>query len=632
MFNKYILLIICSVLILCIILIACQNSSYFIYLVFIIGFVNAIITYFIKSKMDNKLNNKKSDDNEDEEKMLDYANKLKQLIKNVFYNEENKNEIKNGRGISEKNFDSINFDPRLSDSRLSDSRLSDARPSNKNYKDFFYELFTKKHITKNNEQYIDPNLGIGSQKYLTDRSDRWLNIYDGQITILKETPLQILNILKIFKKKFLLKQNDNKEKYTELCKTISTIKENNKNIVLTNLDIYKLLKKNTTFIKDVIKGPLVYEEKRISYPYLKLYKDNKSIEEVINKEYKFNFKWEMVEDIISSNNIDSKFAKNTINLSKELNFDWFIKMNTYVANLSKKEHLILRSYTIWGDQYSNRYLQHMSKYKNRDSFNENKDIFNKDVFLNDLSKKSDPNGKYFFPLFYSMIEIILEKYTGNFEDFKENYILSDMIDETIKNLKVNNLINNISVSGDIIKDFITNIFNFIKLSKKTNTIEDRYDIVYSRLIYIINLFSFEKFWTFVIENYILSLNNIILNAPPVISPFYVYRGVNNDYIKAGKDVNYISKLNTFTSTSLILDRALRFMSSNNSYLYRYLILPNTRCIFLEQITEFIGEMEILLPCTGYIYQVANNGLYTTNTICDTKISKNNVREIVYIND
>ena len=495
----------------------------------------------------------------------------------------------------------------------------------------------KKHITKNNELYInsnlDSNLDIVSQKSLTDRSDRRLNIYDGQITILKETPLQIMNILKIFKKKFLLKKNDNTDKYTKLCNIISTIKKKDPVTVLTNLDIYKLLKTNTEFIKDVIKGPLVYEEKRISYPYLKLDARNKpSISDVINKDYKFNFEWKMIEDIISSNNIDSKFAKNTINLSKELNFDWFIKMNNYVANLSNKEHLILRSYTNWGDQYSNRYLQHMSKYKDRDSFNKNKDIFNKDLFLNDLSKKADPNGTYFFPLFYSMIEIISEKYTGNLEDFKTNYLLSNMIKDTIDNVQKYDSIYGISVSYSSTEGFINQIFNFIKDCKENNTIEDHYGILYTHLIYIRDLFSFENFWTFVIEHYIISLNNIILNSPTVTSPFYVYRCVKNDYIKAGKNVNYISKLNTFTSTSLILDRALRFMQSDDSYLYRYLILPNTRCIFLEQITEYSGEMEILLPCTGYIYQVANSGLYTANTICDTKISQNNVREIVYIND
>jgi hypothetical protein len=81
------------------------------------------------------------------------------------------------------------------------------------------------------------------------------------------------------------------------------------------------------------------------------------------------------------------------------------------------------------------------------------------------------------------------------------------------------------------------------------------------------------------------INKIILNAPEIIQPIKVYRGVKTPYFLSTDSEVFIHA--GFLSTSLSIDVAKRF--ANGQYMLESSLQPGTKCIYYEV------EKEVILP-------------------------------------
>ncbi len=145
-------------------------------------------------------------------------------------------------------------------------------------------------------------------------------------------------------------------------------------------------------------------------------------------------------------------------------------------------------------------------------------------------------------------------------------------------------------------------------------------------------------WNIVLDKFILDLNNIIINAPPVEEEIYCYRGVTKHYIKGGIDAadicifgdkcltrSFIS--NRISSFSLDFNTSLKIYnldpSNDDKALYRIAILPQCRVLYIEQLTECSGELEIIAPSNSIFYYSFDN---FTNSELIPSIYYNNINK------
>jgi hypothetical protein len=104
------------------------------------------------------------------------------------------------------------------------------------------------------------------------------------------------------------------------------------------------------------------------------------------------------------------------------------------------------------------------------------------------------------------------------------------------------------------------------------------------------------FWKRVIKRYSKELQGVIQRAPRVKKTIVVYRGVKNDYYLQGTDGHYYVNKG-FVSTSLNIKQAMKFAErglKNTCCLKKITLLPGTKALFLMGISQFAGEMEVLL--------------------------------------
>jgi len=111
----------------------------------------------------------------------------------------------------------------------------------------------------------------------------------------------------------------------------------------------------------------------------------------------------------------------------------------------------------------------------------------------------------------------------------------------------------------------------------------------------------------VLKKYINDIINIFNKAPIVEDDIICYRGIKENYINENKDLinlkegTYIN--NSFMSTSLFIDTAMNFTSNidkEKRYIQR-INIKNNRVIFLQFISSFQEEYEILLPINSRLY-------------------------------
>lgn len=133
----------------------------------------------------------------------------------------------------------------------------------------------------------------------------------------------------------------------------------------------------------------------------------------------------------------------------------------------------------------------------------------------------------------------------------------------------------------------------------------------------------------VINQYIKEMKAIFDKAPRNKKKFFVYRGVNDNYISnevSQKKTRGYFTSNRFISTSLVFNVAVGFSKKDVRIVYEIAIEEGVPVIFIQGISYIKGEIEILLPInsTFYIEYALKKDTYyrDTNEICYTTAKKN----------
>ena len=101
------------------------------------------------------------------------------------------------------------------------------------------------------------------------------------------------------------------------------------------------------------------------------------------------------------------------------------------------------------------------------------------------------------------------------------------------------------------------------------------------------------FWKMVLDQHDQDLRRIIMNSPPLKKEMHVYRGTYTHYY-SNKKMD-IFKNQSFTSTSFYSTVIEKFAGAPGCCVTEFILKPGAHCLWLDPITHFENEMEILLP-------------------------------------
>ncbi len=223
--------------------------------------------------------------------------------------------------------------------------------------------------------------------------------------------------------------------------------------------------------------------------------------------------------------VDNTFIINDIDTFDE---NWIKECNKYVDTLSISDKATLLGYTHNGDEYINTYL----RYSN----------IKVELLKNDLQIIFNNLTIQGFPLYAQIFKM-------NNIDNVESYF------NTSKDSK--------GVIGSITKEGLIKIREILTKSNINNDTDND---------------TLQQYFTPVIKQFGIDLNNIIKLAPKLTKNIKVYRGVGSDRITQ-KEI-----ITGFTSTSIALKNVIKFSkqtSNTNKYrIYEYIITVNTPCIFI----------------------------------------------------
>ena len=145
-------------------------------------------------------------------------------------------------------------------------------------------------------------------------------------------------------------------------------------------------------------------------------------------------------------------------------------------------------------------------------------------------------------------------------------------------------------------------------------------------------------YNYVINKFIQELKDLYEKAPRTKEVMYVYRGINDNYIaqevSKNKSLGYFIS-NRFTSTSIFATTAFKF--TNTQKLYEIKIEKGLPVIFMEGITLFKGEYEVLLPINAtffidYANKIIKHNNMNKSFICieNEQTDNINITSLVYI--
>lgn len=282
--------------------------------------------------------------------------------------------------------------------------------------------------------------------------------------------------------------------------------------------------------------PLIVKKTEISLPFRKILKFNKDTLYEVPKQSVRTIRLSF-----SQNNFQGGSKKYLYNIEEDLNMDlkWYVKSLKYLENLSLKDKMTVIGYTYNGDVYANNYLMN------------NKDYLNS--YLTTKLKYKDVEK--FFPLYFQAKDKIIKeqndilKYYNGTEKQKKNFL---------------EFINNI-----ISDDMEIKTYNLIINNKALLSVD---------------------FWIDVVRMFTEDLNRIIKMSPPVESEMIVFRGTRDKYYKTSSNL-YVN--NTFMSTSFDYKVPFKF-SKDDCCLKKIIIKPGSHALFIESLTQYSGESEILL--------------------------------------
>ena len=338
----------------------------------------------------------------------------------------------------------------------------------------------------------------------------------------------VVNKMKAFVEKF------KKHRYEE---------EKNKKDIMNLCD-----NKSTT--KTLLNFPIVRKESELTFTYYTYDLKNMTLKNKLNKDLNIQSKifdrklksFHTTLFAIPEEQIKLRFNENNID------YEWFVKNNEYIASLSKKEIFTIYGYTYYGDQL-------MKKY-----------IFGKldvDRLIRSIDLKDYHVEKY-FPFFFQLMDIIKE------------LPVKDIVADSSEENKIMNL----------------RIVRFKQKIDKYES-EDLYNLYKNILENVKNMK--KNILTLCIDRYIADLSTIIENAPATTKTMKVYRGVEDDYYFKNRKKNVYFKNETFVSTSFNPDIAHIFKNKyNKCCISEITLLPGTKCLWISGVSHFPGENEILL--------------------------------------
>jgi hypothetical protein len=416
------------------------------------------------------------------------------------------------------------------------------------------------NIEKNN---ISSKTNTNAIKILLQEiNDKLIKLKNTKGKLNKEEILEILILIKeinkkiyykIYKKKFLNKLKKAR-KNIKLLKDIYVNKDHEelceyykKNNIKSNLLKYNktlfdnIINKNDKF-KNIFNTTTLYEIP-INIKYYKYSIKNNS-KNKIEKKYK---------KILYYSNFNLKLLKRfKLNIYQDV-IDRFIRQQQDFFNtLNIRELYNLKYYTSIGYEILNNYLKKNFKLNHIDS-------------LYILGNYDDNNESYIL-FYYQFLDVFYDIYNNKQQD-KYQFLKKTNFDF--------NQISN--------KEYF---INYIKNNFKSFN----YEI-------------YEK----VFKNYINEMIDIFNKAPIVENDIICYRGIKKNHINENKDLISLKKgiyiNNSFMSTSLFIDTAMKFTSNidkEKRYIQR-INIKNNRVIFLQFVSLYEREYEILLPINSRLY-------------------------------
>jgi hypothetical protein len=272
-------------------------------------------------------------------------------------------------------------------------------------------------------------------------------------------------------------------------------------------------------------------------------------------------------------NIYSNYTKYNhldINSYKHLNLDWFNLQAHYIKSLNRDEIFTLLGYTELSYPIVNSWCNKCSP-DTQSNVIENNDWWS-------LLKKVIKHimDKDYFPFFYQFL-LLSDGLRPSHSVRSQHFDFSSHQHELIQT-----------------------IFEHDLDSKK-----------YDHFIQIKHKMTGEKwkiFWNTVISEYVDNLDQIIKRAPKTTSYITVWRGSQTPYWNNSDTV-----VESFTSTSLDIDTAIEFTTSDKKCcLARIIIPPGIRCLFLGMLSIY-SEAEILIGRNS-IFKVDPIWMKDKNTI------------------
>ena len=216
----------------------------------------------------------------------------------------------------------------------------------------------------------------------------------------------------------------------------------------------------------------------------------------------------------------------------------------YILDLNLYDKYTLRGYTFKGDRIANQYCLYYEHTSNK--------VFEPEFlsYVKSIPKDSKLKNK-FMCYFFQFRKILAENRSQ----------LSDIDSDDIK-----------IITGD---DLVASYYKVEEVCKNNSFSDD--------------------FWVQVIKLFVTDLERIIENAPTLNHNLEVFRGVRSHYYsnKLGK----IFKNINFTSTSINPDSSSQFRDldfQSGCCFTKFIIHPGVKCIWMDPVTEFDNEAEILL--------------------------------------
>jgi hypothetical protein len=303
-----------------------------------------------------------------------------------------------------------------------------------------------------------------------------------------------------------------------------------------------------------------------------------------------------------------RYMKNIL-INDELNT---LLVNEFENNI--KYELLEYSYKIKWNEYNKKFINKLNYIFNYDYIN----IFlqEQDVFLKSLNTRELYNLKY---------------YTYHGDIYINSFIQEKFKIDLIKDYS-GNLVSN---ENDLCY-FFYQLKDYFKLNKYNDEIvnTDNNEIFISFIKKECLNFDM-KIYNYILNKYLLEMNEIFKKAPKTTQKLILYRGISNDYITSKLKKDFY-KNSQFTSTSLFIENAIDYATNKTDKLILKInVNIGMPLIFVEGITLAEKDFEVIIPINA-IFFIKNKfkqvPFYKNkNNICpDEDILPINIMELLYI--